>query len=578
MSEIRYWSRPLLFTLAIIGIVFGAFELAERTVLRDADMGVIHLLHMARGMGTSLLVGVVVAIYFMRSVVRTLPIRGDRLTSRAGQGGDPIIVERNRWLVRTRWMVVGAVAVAVILGAFLVPLVPSACRLPLVIVTGLIALSNVLLSSIVKRGGNPTAILFVQMVADLVFLTVLLHFGGGLENPLMGVYILHVILAGVVMERRAAYGVAAVACLLIISMASLEGTQVIDHYTFAFFPHHPGEGQGAPSQAAPPVVEGEQTEHAVPHGHGQGESAAGPEGHPRGAGGAHHEGGGLPAETQAGVAEVEHAAHDPGFIVTVPAILCLLIVLAVSLTASLRDNLKASEYDLVRNYKMAALGRLSAGLAHEINNPVGIASARAKLVIERVESEGKEPGLLRDLQTIDRQLGRVSGIVRGMLAYARSTSGRRKPMDLGQTVRDVMEGARPERDSKKLHLDLQIPGQPVMILADEGEISQIVVNLFGNACEATTEAGTVRIGVAREENRALLWVEDEGTGMSPEIQSKIFEPFFSTKSDSGGTGLGLAIVEGLVEANEGRVELESAPGKGTRFEVRFPLHRGGKGG
>ncbi|MBI4564567.1 MAG: GHKL domain-containing protein [Planctomycetes bacterium] len=507
--------RVPLAVLAVIAGIFGVFEIAERTLLRDADPGLIHYLHMARGIGTSILVGLVVAAHFMSKAVQTLPLRGDQVPQgEHGRSGGRILAERNRWLVRTRWGVLGVVWLGIAVGAFAVPLVPDACRWPLLLVASLIAAVNIVFQRIARGEAQPERLLLAQMAVDLFLLTLLLHFSGGIENPLMGLYVLHVILAGILLDRRAAFGTAVLACLLVAGLAGLEGLGIIPHYSLAIFPH--------------------------------------------------------------GGTEPLDAAREPRYAVAVPATVSLLVVLAVSLTTSLREGLKESERDLLHNYKFSALGRLSGGLAHEINNPVGIASARVKLLLERTIRSGADETILADLTTIERQLGRVADIVRGMLAYARSTPARRRPVDLGPIIRDVAAGAHPSGRRAPPKLEVELPRDPVPILADPGEISQIAVNLLVNAYEAVPEGGKISVGVGQENGSALFWVEDTGSGMSPEVQSKIFEPFFSTKTERGGTGLGLAIVQGFVSANQGRIHVRSDPGHGSRFEIRFPLHSEGK--
>lgn len=551
MSPFRHWYRAIFVTFVAIVAVFGAFEVAERTVLRGAGPRVLQHLHLARGIGASLLAGVFVAAYFMRTAVHALPLRGDPAPAGDRQGVDSMLLERNRWLVRMRWIVVVAVAIAVVLGAFLVPVVPPSCQVPLVVTAVLIGAVNVAFTRIVRRGRNPARTLFLQMAADLMSLTVLLHFAGGLENPLMGVYVLHVILAGILLERRPAYGIAGVACFMITCIAVLEGAHLIDHYTFAFFPHR-AVVSGHAEEVSPPSLE---TVSEPGHGEDDGDDD--------------------PSRSAAGL---EHASHDAGFVLAASTTLCLLILVAASMTTSIREHLRASEQALVRNAKLAGLGRLAGGLAHEINNPVGIAVARTKLAIERAEGGGGDPTLKQDLGIIDRQLDRVTEVIRGMLAYARSTKGRRQSVDLCRVVQDVVPSSSAEGLAVASAVDVQIPAAPVRILADAGEISQIVANLLSNAYDAVTPGGGVRIGVEQDNNTVLLWVEDTGKGMTREVLALIFDPFFSTRSETGGMGLGLAIVEGLVESNRGRIDVHSSPGKGTRFEVRFRAWTGDSDG
>ncbi|MBI2930379.1 MAG: hypothetical protein HYY16_01900 [Planctomycetes bacterium] len=511
MVPLKRWNRPILVALAVIVAVFGAFELVERTVFRGADPQVSRYLHMARGVGTSLLVAMVLVLYFVGRAVPSLPLRGDEVPAVEGREGEAVLFRRNRWLVRMRWLIVALLTVVVLLFGFVAGTIAADCRVPLLTATIALGVVNAVFERLVRGRVSPARVLWIQMAGDLVFLSVIVHYTGGIENPLVWFYSLHMVLAGILLERPPAFGIAALACALIVGLTILEGTQILAHHGFPLY---------SPSNAG-------------------------------------------------------HVAQDMRIGGFVALALCLLIVMTMILTISVRDSLRESERDLLRAYKMAAIGRLSAGVAHEINNPLGVASARIKLLLEKADELGIRDRTLSDLGVADRQLDRVSAIVRGMLAYARPISANQQPLDLTRVVRDVVTGVHPKGGLHDVRIEEHLSDGPLMIQGNSSQIAQIVVNLLMNALEAMPGGGVARVSTWQENGSAVLEIADTGVGIPPDVQAKMFEPFFTTKSDQGGTGLGLAIVDGSVAAHHGKIEVDSAPGQGTTFTVRFPASKGG---
>jgi PAS domain S-box-containing protein len=219
--------------------------------------------------------------------------------------------------------------------------------------------------------------------------------------------------------------------------------------------------------------------------------------------------------------------------------------------------------------KLAALGTLAAGIAHEVNNPVGIISTRAELML-------REPGVTEqqtaDLQVVLRQARRVGKIVTGLLSFARQSPGTREPVDVNAIIDDtvglVEDPMRKSRVALRLELDRNLP----RILGDPTTVQQVILNLLTNAREAMTDGGEVRIETAlggEAADHVRVTVSDTGPGMPPDVVAKIFEPFYTTKTH--GTGLGLAVSYGIVRDHGGTIDVESKPGEGTRFVLTFPV-------
>ena len=226
-------------------------------------------------------------------------------------------------------------------------------------------------------------------------------------------------------------------------------------------------------------------------------------------------------------------------------------------------ELRRMEEEVRRADRLAALGKLSAGLAHEIRNPLASMCGSVALL-------GKSPGLgekeRRLLQIVFREGERLELLVSEFLAFARPAEPRLATIELGELLDDTLAVFR--LDAKAAHLDVTLESAPqVSVQADAGQLRQVLWNLLSNAAEAAGPGGTVRARLRHADAMAVLEVEDSGPGIpQPDLQ-RIFDPFFTTK-DSG-TGLGLAIVHRIVEAHGGQLSVASEPGR-TRFSVALP--------
>jgi len=225
------------------------------------------------------------------------------------------------------------------------------------------------------------------------------------------------------------------------------------------------------------------------------------------------------------------------------------------------------EHQLRHADRLATIGQLAAGLAHEINEPLGNALGFAQLA-------KKCPGLpgqaRKDIEKIEPACLQARNIIRKLLVFARQTLPERMPVDLGRVVREGMAffGARLAKDGTELVLDLE-PGLP-KITADPGQLHQVVVNLVVNALQAMPGGGCLTIRTRAEDGWVRLILEDTGTGMSEEVLDQAFVPFFTTKDVGEGTGLGLPVVHGIVTSHGGSIAVESKVDEGTRFDIRLP--------
>jgi PAS domain S-box-containing protein len=220
--------------------------------------------------------------------------------------------------------------------------------------------------------------------------------------------------------------------------------------------------------------------------------------------------------------------------------------------------------------KLAALGTLAAGLAHELNNPIGIISSRAELMLLETESQPLPAEVREDLQVIHRHAQRIARIAQGLLSFARHSSGEHGPVDLNRVVDETLLLVEKTIVKDGVTLKRALASDLPPIWGDANAIQQVVMNLLTNARDVTSAGNEISVETAAcagSSGAVQLIVRDTGPGIPPEILPKIFDPFFTTKAD--GTGLGLSISYGIVREHQGTVDVHSQPGEGTTFVLTF---------
>ena len=235
-------------------------------------------------------------------------------------------------------------------------------------------------------------------------------------------------------------------------------------------------------------------------------------------------------------------------------------------TAQQRERL---EEQLRHADRLATIGKLAAGVAHEINEPLGAILGFAQL---SMKSEGIPTEVRRDLGQIVTASLHAREIVKKLMLFSRQTPPRKSSVDLNRIVEESLSllATRCAEGGIEVIRDLAVDLLPVW--ADPVQIQQIVVNLLVNAMQALRVEG--RITVATREDGVGVWliVEDTGCGMPADVKDRIFDPFYTTKDVGEGTGLGLSLVHGIVTAHGGLINVESSVGRGSRFEIRLPRH------
>jgi len=233
-------------------------------------------------------------------------------------------------------------------------------------------------------------------------------------------------------------------------------------------------------------------------------------------------------------------------------------------------ELRHSQRQLLQAAKLASVGELAGGVAHQINNPAGIILMRAGRLAQEVEERRLSGEAQEDVQVIQRQVEKIHSVVSALVKFARQLPTELRPTDLNSVVRRavaLVEDLARNRGTKVI-LDLQ---ELPRVAADGAQLEQVLVNLVNNALDAMPAGGTLTFATrAGGPGRVALSVADSGKGIPAEHLPRLFDPFFTTKEVGQGTGLGLAISYGIVQEHGGTIEVESEPGKGSRFTLCLP--------
>jgi len=228
----------------------------------------------------------------------------------------------------------------------------------------------------------------------------------------------------------------------------------------------------------------------------------------------------------------------------------------------------AMENALKEKDRLAALGMLAAGVAHEVNTPITGISSYAQMLLAETPVNDPRYELLRK---VEKQTFRAANIVHDLLEFARDRRQEHRSLSVASVMRDALDSLDDRLRQAPVEVCWELPAEPARVLGGEQELQQVFVNLIGNALDAMGERGGVlALSVAVDGDQVVAAVADSGPGIAREEQERIFRPFYSTKLSSGGTGLGLSISYQIVRRHRGDLRVESEPGRGSRFVVELP--------
>jgi len=351
----------------------------------------------------------------------------------------------------------------------------------------------------------------LQIGLDLLILTALLHFSGGVTNPLTLFYLFHAFLAALLLSVRAAAHVAATS-LGLVALLGIGERQ-------GWLPHHP-------------ISLGMIDLH-------------------------------------------DASALTLSFVFAAFAVtMGFSVYFVATVLGRLRrreDELMRLHRQLGQSEKLASMGTLAAGVSHEINNPVGVIQNKVQILRYRIADRDGSELLLAELDTIEKHARRITSVTEGLLTFSRETPFAPRPVDLNSLVREGVDLVRVPYKHAEVQLEVSLIQSQPRVMGSTNHLLQVLVNILLNAVDASHPNSAVSIATDVVGEMGEVRIQDRGTGIDPTHLDKIFDPFFTTKEVDRGTGLGLAITHGIVERHGGRILVESSLGEGSEFRVHLPL-------
>jgi len=243
-----------------------------------------------------------------------------------------------------------------------------------------------------------------------------------------------------------------------------------------------------------------------------------------------------------------------------------------SMSSKMRDDieqLRQLNEHLVRTEKLAAAGTLAAGVAHEVNNPLASISSLIQILQTRESLDAETREMLGLAQS---QVTRITHVLRDMMDFARARPAHRQSVDLAAVVGASLRLATFDAEFKRLEVTTEFEESVPQVFGDADQLQQVVLNILLNARDAMAGGGRIHIRTRYDatQEELTLAIEDDGSGIAPEFLAQVFDPFFTTKPAGRGTGLGLAVCYGIISAHNGRIEITSAPTRGTIVRISLP--------
>ncbi|MBI2193395.1 MAG: PAS domain S-box protein [Planctomycetes bacterium] len=614
------WTKLVLLYTGVVAFVFLGFGVIEHLLSgQGASPGTISTLHAVRGLSSGLLVGIAVAFFLLQY---------HPMSARPQTDFGPSDADRPRWFVSLRW-VAASVALGVVACLGLFGLLPLPLTVRLAGWLALLAAFNGFCAwRIRSKTLTPITELQLQMVGDLLLLTLLLSLIGGVSNPLTGLYFVHVVLSAILLGSRAAFLTALASSALLFGLLaasrygllpasgsdslhlfpsltssqsvlvviSLTGLMLALAYLAGMLAGRLREQARRNEELAAGIARERAKLTAAVEQMSEGVLFTDLEGRPFFINSAMKRLWGAGPHPDRNILD----CHPPGYHDAVRERIeqlkagphlrfhrevrrngrILETTLApivsdsqqvygiVQVTRDVTEQRQIQE-QMVRQEKLSVLGRLACTVAHEVNNPLTAIAMFAELILKHPE---QSPSVAEHARTILGNIQSCKRIVQQLLSYASPGQTHRMSLDVGASLEETVSLLRPI--ARKHGVDIIVPNgrAPVMVYADPDQLRQVFTNLLMNAMKAVEDASVRRIEIHVEcrGKVALVSFRDTGPGILPEHQSHVFEPFFTTQSD--GTGLGLTLVKEIVERHKGRVWFESPPGKGAWFSVELPLY------
>jgi two-component system NtrC family sensor kinase len=233
---------------------------------------------------------------------------------------------------------------------------------------------------------------------------------------------------------------------------------------------------------------------------------------------------------------------------------------------------KEDEMRLIMTERLAALGEMASGIAHEINNPLATISACAEALLNRMNKEKIGSILFENyLRIIQDEINRCQNITHRMLSFVRKRGDGKQEVEINEILDKTLEMVNFQGRLKDVDVVRQYQEEVPVICANEGDLRQVFLAIIANAVDAMEGEGTLVIETGTAGNSISVKISDTGPGIPPNLINKIFDPFFTTKSEKGGTGVGLSVADKIIKENHGKIDVTSEEGKGTTFTITLPI-------
>jgi PAS domain S-box-containing protein len=231
------------------------------------------------------------------------------------------------------------------------------------------------------------------------------------------------------------------------------------------------------------------------------------------------------------------------------------------------ESVRKIEDEIELSRRLAAIGRLTSGVAHEVKNPINAIVVHLEVLREKLHD--MDPDARRHMDVIGSEIQRLDRVVQTLVDFTRPVELRPVDLDLRKLLEEVTQLASPEAETHGVHIERQLPPETLPIKVDADLVKQALLNVVLNGVQAMPDGGTLRIVALREDGSVQVEIQDQGGGIPPEIRDKIFNLYFTTKKK--GSGIGLAMTYRVMQLHNASVEFDSQDGQGTTFRLRFPL-------
>ncbi len=648
--SIKFFVGAILLLLAW----FGFYEFIERFYLAKYYRDILSVFHIFRGILAAIFMSIFVLRYFSLPRLSLYPVKNKSDTTINSLFTDADIFNYHiQWLILLRGFVIIMLLILSFLACYIFNYLEMKLFIPLVIIAIFLIILNISYKIISKSNISKTKILIAQIIFDLILLTAILHFSGGIENPFIFLYLFHVVISGILLKKKICYFISFIVVALFSLLVLLEMNHVLVHYTLSIFPHEEeiiylnnkhaafnplyitthiiaqcliafltaffitentfqlNKTRSLALNSAQQVVLEHKKLIGIIEATGVGLAIIDNKNHFEWIKTTSKYWNkklekilkltilGLFKKNRAYFSSVKDRKNKILHSIETEyqdkngGVLYFRVSLFIlekktgdffSIAALVQDitNQKNIMNQLIQASKMKAIGELAGNVAHEINNPIGIISAKSSLLLKKFSDQLPEK-VKSEITKVINLSNRVTNITTGLLRFSRPPPINKSIVDINQVIISTLDLIDSSLKSAKIDVHFENKFQHIFVLSDYNNLQQSFINIITNAKDAMSGGGELLIKTVIEksiennnennnENKRIVKItfEDNGIGIKPKNINKIFEPFFTTKDVEHGTGLGLSICKGIIESYNGNIMVESRINVGTKFIITFP--------